>query len=136
MLSLTRSFADSLSLYHEKLEIHPMLQDEMIPLAPIAWQIGTLAAGVVLAPLVLALGHWFPWVRRLPRLRAYAYGTASIWIGFALWRALNGDWLSPAGLAVVALVGGAAVHLAYYVDSVIPAIRQAQRAADADEEID
>ena len=47
------------------------------------WEWGTLAAGALLAAMVLAIGHWFPWPRRLTRVQAYAYGVAGILAGQA-----------------------------------------------------
>jgi hypothetical protein len=102
----------------------------------IVWQLGTLLAGAALTALLLAVGHWFPWVRRLPRLKAYEYGTASILAGFALWRLLNLDPVTILGLGVIAALGGAVVHLCYYVDGVVLDIHKAHRAAVADEELD
>jgi hypothetical protein len=101
----------------------------------ILWQLGTLIAGSALTGLLLAVGHWFPWVRRLPRLKAYEYGTASILAGFALWRLLNLDPVAVLGFGVIATVGGAVVHLAYYVDDVVLAVRKAHKAEIIDQEI-
>lgn len=108
----------------------------MICTQSIYWQIGTFAAGAVLTALLLAIGHWFPWPHPLSRIRCYVYGTASIWAGFALWRALNGDWITFTGLLVIAGVGGATVKGAYKLDEWVRQIRQSRKAAAADDELE
>jgi hypothetical protein len=97
--------------------------------------IGTLLAGAVLTALLLAVGHWFPWVHKLTRIQAYVYGVVAIFLGFALWRLLNGDWVTPVGLAYIAMTGGAMVWLAYGVDKLVLKIRQAERAEVVDGEL-
>jgi len=92
----------------------------------LGWQVGTLAAGAVLAGLLLAVGHWFPWVRRLGRVPAYVYGVVPLWLGFGLWRILNGDWLTVVGLALIAVAGGATVVGAYWVDGVVERVRMGE----------
>jgi hypothetical protein len=99
------------------------------------WQIGTLAAGAILTTLILAIGHWFPLPHRLPRIQAYIYGTTAIIAGFALWRLLNGDWITIAGLVIVATAGGITVILAYKIDDIVARLRQAHQAQAADEEL-
>lgn len=93
-----------------------------------------LVASVGVA-LTLAVGHWFPWVKRLSRVHAYVYGTATIWLGFMVWRGFAGDWVTPVGLAGLCVVGGATVVLAYRIDAVVLAVRQAQRAEASDDEL-
>lgn len=97
------------------------------------WRLGTLGAGALLTALVLAVGHWFPWVRKLPRVRAYVYGVVSIWLGFAVWRFLNGDWRSPVGLVIIASAGGATVIGAYWIDDIVVRVRQARKAEMVDD---
>lgn len=94
-----------------------------------------LVGGVVLTALLLAVGHWFPWLHRERKLRNYAYGTASIIAGFALWRLLAGDVVSVAGLLIIAGAGGLVVIVAYWIDDRARELRQAQMAARADDEL-
>lgn len=97
---------------------------------PDNWTLISLLLGALIAALLLAIGHWFPWIQRLRRLHAYTYGTAALWAGFTLWRLLNRDWLTPAGYLLIVAAGGATVHLAYKLDAWILAIRQARKAED------
>lgn len=96
---------------------------------------GNLMAGVVLTVLLLLVGHWLKWPRRLGKIQAYSYGTLSIWLGFATWRGLGGDWVTPAGLAVIVVAAGIAVKGAYVYDSVTLRWRQAERAERADDDL-
>ena len=89
-----------------------------------------LIPAVTLPVLLLAVAHWFPWVRTLPRLWAYRIGTACLWSGFALWRFLVGDWKTPLGLAVICLVGGSAVAFYWWIDEQIDAVSTAMNKAD------
>lgn len=101
-----------------------------------AVEVGTFCMGALLTALLLALGHWFPWPGfKLSRLQAYLYGVASLWVGFALWRGLNGDWLTPAGLAVLAAIGGAVTRGAYWFDGVVVEIRQGKKAGRVDRDL-
>lgn len=102
----------------------------------IYWQLGTLAAGAALTVLLLLVGHWFPWVKRLSRIQAYTSGVASILTGFALWRLLNRDWMTPAGLLLIAAVAGIAVKAAYEIDQITIRVRQAGKAERNDRELD
>lgn len=74
-----------------------------------------LTQGMVVTGLLLAVGHWAPWPRKLHRLLAYSYGCASILAGQAL-------WLLPAhadawwGLVGFAVAGGAATAGCYGID--------------------
>lgn len=94
-----------------------------------------LLAGTVLTALLLAVGHWFPWLDRERKLRNYSYGTVCLILGFAVWRILVGDVLSVLGLVVIALIGGAVVALAYWMDDVVRSQRQARMAEEADDDI-
>ena len=84
-----------------------------------SWEFVSLIIAALLAALLLLVGHWFPWPLRLSRIQAYIFGVASIFGGFALWRALNQDWITSAGLLAICLVSGAAVKGAYALDSTI-----------------
>lgn len=81
----------------------------------------SLAAGSAVTSGLLLAGHWFPWPyflhgRTLPRLVAYTYGALSVLAGFSVWRSLLGERRSPVGLAVIYVVGGLSVCLAYLID--------------------
>ena len=104
---------------------------------------GGLLAGVLLTVALLAVGHWFPWVRPLSLIRRYVYGVASIVAGFTVWRLVFGlglvlaglaDWSIlvhelriPGGLLVISAAGGAAVVWGYHRDTVARKMRQAER---------
>ena len=92
-----------------------------------------LIPGCSLPVLLLAVAHWFPWVRRLPRMWAYRIGVFCIWCGFALWRLLLGDWLTTIGLAVICLVSGFAVASFYWLDDQMSAIGSAMSKAEKGE---
>jgi hypothetical protein len=98
-------------------------------------QIGGFVGGVTLTVLLLLLGHWFPWVRKLTRIEAYAYGTASLWFGLAVWRFIEQDWITPTGFAVMILIAGAAVKGAYLIDIAVLRIRQAEKAERNDRDL-
>lgn len=107
----------------------------MIQIDPVWWNGVTLIAGALLTALVLAVGHWFPWPRTLDRISAYVYGVLSILAGFALWRLLNADWVTVAGLVVICCSGGGMVVLAYRIDGWVLAIRKAHKAEATDAEL-
>jgi MFS family permease len=94
-----------------------------------------LIIGVVLTALLLAIGHWFPWLDRNRRIRNYSYGTASIIAGFAVWRLPAGDWVSVVGLLLIAIVGGLVVIGAHEADRTQQQIRQARMAGMSDDEL-
>ena len=98
-------------------------------------QFFTLIPGAVLTALLLALGHWFPWINGLSRMRSYVYGTASLWCGFALWRFLHGDWVTPVGYLVLAAVAGAVVKAAYGWDDITLWRQRAQMAEKVDHDL-
>ena len=94
----------------------------------------TFGTGAIISGLLLTTGHWMPW--QLSRIQAYIYGTASLWIGFAFWRGTQGDWETPIGFLVLAILGGAVVKLAYSADHITRRYRQAEmweRVDDAQE---
>lgn len=99
------------------------------------WRWGTLAVGMLVTMLALGVGHWFPWVRRLTRIEAYVYGGASLWLGFAVWQFLNGDWESVVGMIVIDVAGWLAVVGAYKLDGIVRRIRQAHNAEVVDDEL-
>jgi len=101
----------------------------------IYWQVGTFVAGATLTALLLAVGHWYPWIERLPRVQAYVYGTVAIQLGISLWRGLNGDWLVVIGAWLITGVGGATVLWAYRVDARVRLVRQARKAEAVDGEL-
>lgn len=92
-----------------------------------------LIPAVALPVLLLAVAHWFPWLRQLPRLWAYRIGVACLWCGFALWRLLLGDWVTSVGLAVICLVCGCAVAFYYWIDAQVDAIGRAMHQAELGE---
>jgi hypothetical protein len=71
--------------------------------------------GLAFTALLLLVGHWFPWFRRLSRIQAYAYGVGSLLIGEAIWL-VPSNWPLWLGLILFAGVAGAAVCLAYLID--------------------
>ena len=75
-----------------------------------------LATGIAVTGLLYAVQHWAPWPRKLTRLEAYTIGTATLWIGLAIWMApARVFWISLAFPAVAGLsVGGS-----YLVDRVL-----------------
>jgi len=107
----------------------------MIDMGCVAWRWGTVGIGMVLTGLLLAVGHWFPWVRRLTRIEAYMYGGTSLLLGFATWRLFNGDWETPLGMLAIDLAGWGAVAGAYKLDEVVRRIRQARSAEAVDDEL-
>ena len=94
-----------------------------------------LIEGAILSSLLLAVGHWFPWLNGLPRLYAYVYGCAVIWLGFAFWRLNMGDWQTPLGLAIIIGVAGLTTWAAYEIDHAVQKMRQADKAEAADDEL-
>lgn len=77
------------------------------------------AFGLTLTSLILLVGHWFPWPRRLPRLLAYAYGVGAILAGTAIWLGLLGLWSTWFGLLAFAVIGGAVTAIAYGIDRLL-----------------
>lgn len=75
--------------------------------------------GVILTCLLLAVGHWFPWPRRLPRLAAYSYGVASILAGAAVWLLPRGAGDVALGMTLIALAGGLATALCWGIDALL-----------------
>jgi hypothetical protein len=100
-----------------------------------AWPYLSWAIAAIVAALLLALGHWFPWPDKLGRIPAYVYGSASILLAFAAWRLLNGDWHTPLGLAALYLIGYLVVCGAYRIDGWVITWRKAQKAEATDDEL-
>lgn len=79
--------------------------------------------GLGLMVVLLWCGHWFPWFRLisggLPKLAAYAYGSICIWAGFSRWWYGDSSPDAPVMLAVVIVVAGLAVFVAYGVDKAL-----------------
>ena len=98
------------------------------------WPIIALSLGTLISALTLAVQHWFPMAEK-PRLRSYIMGTSALWIGFALWRFLLGDVWTPLGLAIIDVLGGLTVILAYQIDEASHAKRQANAAQRNDDEL-
>jgi len=107
----------------------------MVTLSIVQWEIITFIMGVTLTVLLLAVGHWYPWTRKLPRVQAYIYGTVSLLTGFTVWRGLTGDWVTVAGIWAIAGAGGLTVILAYRIDRFVLAERQAQMTKRGDDEL-
>lgn len=70
--------------------------------------------GLVITVLLLLVGHWFPWFKRLTRIQAYVYGTLSILVGQAVWLGLQSVIFWQ--VAAFAVLGGSAVWAAYQYD--------------------
>jgi len=98
-------------------------------------EVGRLVSGAVLTALLLAVGHWFPWVKPLSRVHAYIYGVGAIVAGFALWQLLSGTWMTVVGLLIICGAGGGTVIVAYRVDGVVKRLRQAHMAERGDDEL-
>jgi hypothetical protein len=73
-------------------------------------------AGLLITGSLLAIGHWFPWPKRLPRLAAYAYGVGCLLIGQAVWLTPTGQAALWWRLAAFAAVAGAVTAGCYGID--------------------
>ncbi len=89
----------------------------------------------LISALLLAVQHWFPYVRRLTRIQAYVLGVIALWLGFAFWRCMVGDWVTPLGLLGISMVGGGVVWAAYTIDEFSRRARQHRRLERHDDEI-
>ena len=70
-------------------------------------------AGIVGTVLLLWLGHWFKWPRKLRVLESYTYGVTAIYVGIWAWI----GWCPMfCQLLAFPLVAGAAVGAAYLYD--------------------
>lgn len=91
-------------------------------------------AGAILTVAVLAIGHWMPnpfTTRGVPRTVGdlffrYVYGTASLWLGAAVWLASAGLWSVAAGLMLINIAGGLIVSFAYGWDNIVTHIKRSQ----------
>lgn len=72
--------------------------------------------GLILTALLLLVGHWLPWPKKLPRLLAYAYGVGCILLGLAVWL-LPADWRTWLGIGAFCAAGGLATLAAYAYDT-------------------
>ena len=95
--------------------------------------IGFGLLGLAITVLLLLVGHWFP--MRPKGILAYVYGTASILIGFTIWRGTADDWVPVVGLWILAFVGGGSVVGAYKLDELILAARKGHKAEAIDGEL-
>ena len=77
------------------------------------------AFGLTLTALLLLVGHWFPWPKRLHRLLAYTYGVGAILAGAAIWLILQNLWGLWLGIVAFAVVGGIVTGLAYGIDGLL-----------------
>lgn len=72
--------------------------------------------GLLIAALLLAVAHWFPWPKGLHQLVAYVIGVAAILAGAGIWLLPAGYGWTWLGLVGFAVVSGAVTGLAYLVD--------------------
>jgi hypothetical protein len=77
------------------------------------------AFGLTITALMLLVGHWFPWPKRLHRLAAYAYGVGAILFGTAIWLGLQGLWTTWLGIVAFAVVGGLTTGMAWGIDGLL-----------------
>jgi len=75
-----------------------------------------LAFGLSTTALLLLVGHWAPWPKRLHRLLAYIYGVMSLYVGILIWLGWTPTFWT---LCAFPVVGGAATGLGYLVDWVL-----------------
>jgi hypothetical protein len=75
-----------------------------------------LLLGLVAMALLLIVGHWFPWSRRLHRLVAYTWGVASIGVGVTIWLGRQEQWTLLAELAFFVGSAGAVTAGCWLVD--------------------
>ena len=80
------------------------------------WNVETwrFITGLVATASLLAIGHLFPWPRRLRQIESYTYGVASILIGYAIWLGLGGTFWR---LCAFAVAGGVVVGLLYWYEA-------------------
>ncbi len=94
-----------------------------------------LVAAALFAGLVLALSHWVPLLNTPGVVKRYIFGVTTLWLAFCLWRLPRGDWQTPAGLAVIIIIGGGAVLAAYFWDEYVTARRKADKAEALDDSL-
>lgn len=94
-----------------------------------------LVLGMVFSGLVLAIEHWFPYTGLLTLIQKYTAGVLALWAGFALWRWLCGDWVTPLGLLAICFAGGAAVAGGYWLDDHKRRVQQAKATERNDREL-
>lgn len=94
--------------------------------------------GIGLSTLLLFGGHY--WRRFLdrefeiqtPALACYAYGTASLWLGAALWLSLGGLMWIAWGILAIDLMAGLLVVLLYAADAWLHSKKQESRQQKVD----
>jgi len=79
--------------------------------------------------LMLAVGHYFPWVRDMRRTEAYVYGVVMIFVGIAVWLFPDPILLPMCAFPIVA---GIVVLGAYQYDN----LRNRAVNKEADEMVD
>ena len=94
-----------------------------------------LLLGGIVTGLLLAIEHWFPYTRPLSLIHRYIAGVFALWVGFALWRVLCNDWVTPLGLMAICGVGGATVIGGYWLDEHQRRMQQALTVEHNDEEL-
>lgn len=94
-----------------------------------------LGISSLIVGLILAVEHWFPYTKPLTLIQKYIAGVLALWTGFALWRLLCNDWVTPIGLGIICGVGGSVVLGSYYLDDHKRRVRQAQNAERQDAEL-
>ena len=72
--------------------------------------------GLAIEVLLLALFHWAPWPRRLPRIVAYVIGVGALLVGAAVWLLPLGQCQIVAGLTLLAVAGGLAIAACWGID--------------------
>lgn len=91
--------------------------------------------GVLCTVLLLAVEHWFPYTRELTLIEKYVMGVLALWFGFAIYRVLVCDLVTPAALLVICMAGGATVVLGYWLDDHKRNAAQARAAEAHDDEL-
>jgi hypothetical protein len=100
-----------------------------------AYEIYTLAGAALLTTLLQLVAHYVEKPKEPRLLVRYVWGTIILWVGFAAWRFLNGDWITPLGLAAIDATAGVAVIGSYAWDRTVERIRQARMIEGADDEL-
>jgi hypothetical protein len=79
--------------------------------------------GLVVTALLILVGHWFPWPRRLEKLEAYTYGVCAILVGTFIWLYLATYTMAPMriwwGLAAYTASAGVATVVSHATDYVL-----------------
>lgn len=75
--------------------------------------------GLLIAGLLLAVAHWFPWPKGLHQLVAYVIGVAAILTGAGIWLLPAGYGWVWLGLASFAVVSGAVTGICWGIDALL-----------------